>query len=71
MDFCYLAQSMQIDEQMCAKIDAALKEFYAHKDSIINAGARWGKKHVIDNWYSGSQNRPNVWLFWIDGLGVD
>ena len=21
--------------------------------------------------YSGSQNRPNVWLFWIDGLGMD
>ena len=21
--------------------------------------------------YSGSQNRPNVWLFWIDRHGVD
>ena len=51
MDFRYLAQSMQIDEQMCEKIDAALKEFHAHKDSIIAAGARRGKSHVIDNWY--------------------
>jgi hypothetical protein len=51
MDFRYLAQSMQIDEEMCEKIDAALKEFHAHKDSIITAGARRGKKHVIDNWY--------------------
>ena len=51
MDFHYLAQSMQIDEQMCAKIDTALKEFHAHKDSIITAGAHRGKKHVIDNWY--------------------
>jgi Plavaka transposase/uncharacterized protein DUF6830 len=51
MDFRYLAQSMQIDEQMCAKINAALKEFHAHKNSIITAGARRGKQHVIDNWY--------------------
>ena len=51
MDFRYLAQSMQIDEQMCAKIDAALKEFHAHKNSIIAAGARRGKNHVINNWY--------------------
>lgn len=40
MDFCYLAQSMQIDEQVCTKINDALKEFHAHKDSIITAGAR-------------------------------
>ena len=52
MDFRYLAQSMQIDEKMCAKIDAALKEFHAYKESIIAAGARQGKGHaVIDNWY--------------------
>ncbi|KAF8801574.1 hypothetical protein BYT27DRAFT_7261911 [Phlegmacium glaucopus] len=51
MDFHYLAQSMQIDEPMCAKIDAALKEFHTHKDLIIAAGARRGKNHVIDNWY--------------------
>ena len=52
MDFRYLAQSMQIDEKMCAKIDAALKEFHAYKESIIAAGAQQGKGHaVIDNWY--------------------
>ena len=52
MDFHYLAQSMQIDEQMCAKIDAALREFHAHKEAIIIAGARQGKGHVvIDNWH--------------------
>ena len=33
------------------KIDAALKEFHDHKDSIIAAGARRGKDHVIDHWY--------------------
>ena len=51
MDFRYLAQSMQIDEQMCMKIDAALKEFHDHKDSIIAVGAWQGKDHVIDHWY--------------------
>lgn len=51
MDFRYLAQSMQIDEQMCTMIDAALEEFHAHKDSIIALGARRGKAHAIDHWY--------------------
>jgi hypothetical protein len=52
MDFRYLAQSLVIDEQMCVRIEAALKEFHRHKDSIISAGARQGKGHtVIDNWY--------------------
>ena len=36
---------------MCTQIDTALKEFHSHKDSIITAGARRGKSHVIDNWY--------------------
>jgi len=51
MDFCYLAQSMQIDEQTCTKIDTALKEFHTHKDLIIAAGAQQKKSQVIDNWY--------------------
>ncbi|KAF8811457.1 hypothetical protein BYT27DRAFT_7252778 [Phlegmacium glaucopus] len=51
VDFCYLAQSMEIDEQMCTKIDAALSEFHDHKESIIAVGARRGKCHAIDNWY--------------------
>jgi hypothetical protein len=42
---------MEIDEQMCRKIDTALKEFYAHKNSVIAAGGQQGKGHVIDNWY--------------------
>jgi hypothetical protein len=51
MDFCYLAQSMEIDEQMCTKIDTALKKFYAYKSSVIAAECWQGKDHVIDNWY--------------------
>ncbi|KAF8808233.1 hypothetical protein BYT27DRAFT_7222975 [Phlegmacium glaucopus] len=51
MDFRYLSQSMEIDEQMCTKIDAALSKFHDHKESIIAAGAQRGKCHAIDNWY--------------------
>jgi hypothetical protein len=51
MDFHYLAQSMEIDEQMCTKIDTALKEFHAHKNSVIAVGGQQEKGHVIDNWY--------------------
>ncbi|KAF9455194.1 hypothetical protein BDZ94DRAFT_1129282, partial [Collybia nuda] len=52
MDFRYLAQAPEISEDMCTTIDQALQEFHNHKDSIIAAGARLGKKRrVIDNWY--------------------
>ena len=52
MDFRYLAQMLEIDEEMCTRTEAALKEFHRYKDSIIAAGARQGKGHnVIDNWY--------------------
>jgi hypothetical protein len=52
MDFRYLAQSLEIDEEMCIRTEAALMDFHRHKDSIIAAGARQGKGHtVIDNWF--------------------
>jgi hypothetical protein len=51
MDLRYLAQSIKIDEQMCTKINTALKEFHAHKSSVIAAGGQQDKGHVIDNWY--------------------
>ena len=38
-------------------------------------GIRWMKalKHVSPMYrhYSGSQNCPNIWSFWIDRLGVE
>lgn len=52
LDFRYLAQSTQIDEAMCLKIDKALKDFHIYKNSVIAAGARQGKGHVpIENWH--------------------
>jgi hypothetical protein len=52
MDFRYLSQSPEIDEETCAKIDAALKEFHDHKEAILTAGVRVGKgKTPINNWH--------------------
>jgi hypothetical protein len=43
VDFRYLAQAPEIDDDVCIRIDEALKEFHMHKDSIIKAGGRCGK----------------------------
>jgi Plavaka transposase len=51
MDFRYLAQSRVITDETCTAIDNSLHEFHNHKEAIINAGARRGKKATIDNWY--------------------
>lgn len=52
MDFRYLAQAPVIDEATCLKIDAALKEFHDHKDSILETGARRGQgNESIENWH--------------------
>lgn len=51
MDFRYMALCPVISENGCGRIAAALAEFHAHKDAILAAGARRGKKKPIDNWY--------------------
>ena len=51
LDFCYLAQSHMINEEVCNHISNALSLFHRHKQAILDAGARRGKKDVIDNWY--------------------
>ena len=52
MDFRYLAQAPEIDDNICRRITEALTEFHTHKSAIIKAGARCGKgKKVINNWY--------------------
>lgn len=53
MDFRYLGQSMEIDDGMCLKMEAALSEFHSYKNAIIAAGARRGKSSNsrIDNWH--------------------
>ena len=52
VDFRYLSQAWEIDDEGCAIISAALDEFHQHKSAIIEAGARVGKgNRPIDNWY--------------------
>ncbi|KAF8235463.1 hypothetical protein L208DRAFT_1256993, partial [Tricholoma matsutake] len=52
MDFRYLAQAPEIDDDICRHITEALKEFHSHKSAIIEAHAHCGKgRKVIDNWY--------------------
>jgi hypothetical protein len=50
LDFRYIAQSPAVDENTCGQISSALALFHQHKDAILNAGARRGKKAPIDNW---------------------
>jgi Plavaka transposase len=51
MDFRYLAQAQVITEETCTAITNSLCEFHDHKQAILDAGARRGKKEVIENWY--------------------
>ena len=45
MDFRYLAQSRQLDDNQLAQITTSLQLFHDHKQSILDAGARVGKKN--------------------------
>ena len=52
MDFRYAAQAPRISDRDCAKIEQSLSLFHQHKDAIIKAGARRGKKNKpITNWH--------------------
>jgi len=52
MDFRYLAQAPQISEAECTKIEQSLALFHKHKQAILDAGARCGKKNKpINNWH--------------------
>jgi hypothetical protein len=51
LDFRYYAQSPRIDEKLCQVIGDALSLFHQHKQAILDAGARRGKKDALDNWY--------------------
>jgi hypothetical protein len=50
LDFRYLAQSPMITEDVCDHISNALSLFHQHKQAILDAGARRGKKKEIRNW---------------------
>ena len=47
MDFRYLGQATEINDEICDKMDAALKEFHQHKHAIICV---LGRGKLIDNW---------------------
>ncbi|KIJ63226.1 hypothetical protein HYDPIDRAFT_66475, partial [Hydnomerulius pinastri MD-312] len=51
MDFCYMALCPVISDDGCIRIENALADFHAHKDAILTAEARRGKKKPINNWY--------------------
>lgn len=53
MDFRYRVQAHRIDDHDIDFISAALSEFHANKDVILELGARRGEgqKNPIDNWY--------------------
>ena len=43
MDFCYLAQSQQLDNYSLSQLSASLELFHEHKQEILDFGARVGK----------------------------
>jgi hypothetical protein len=51
LDFRYLAQSPVINEAVCQNISDVLSLFHQHKEAILDAGARRGKKGKIDHWH--------------------
>ncbi|KAJ7041489.1 hypothetical protein C8F04DRAFT_1208338 [Mycena alexandri] len=51
VDFFYHGQSPTIDEDILDKMDASLGRFHDHKQAILDAGARKGKKDTINNWH--------------------
>jgi len=51
-DFRYLSQAPIIDDDGCTEIEDALLEFHHHKNAILAAHARVGKRNKpIDDWY--------------------
>ena len=66
-NFRYLAQAPVIDDEHCAKMDAALQRFHSHKQAIIDAGARTGKK--TDRSPTGKYRSSNCYRVWLQTFG--
>ncbi|KAK6981079.1 hypothetical protein R3P38DRAFT_3334077 [Favolaschia claudopus] len=49
-DFFYQGQAPQLTDTDLQKMTQSLADFHAHKDAILKAGARRGKKGPIDHW---------------------
>ena len=50
LNFCYLAQMHQFDDNSLAKLEAALHSFHDNKLVIITASARRGSNGPINHW---------------------
>ncbi|KAJ7772185.1 hypothetical protein B0H16DRAFT_1305261 [Mycena metata] len=51
VDFFYHGQAPRIGEDILDKMDLSLDRFHDHKQAILDAGARKGKKGAINNWH--------------------
>lgn len=51
LNFSYLAQAPELNDDDCTKLLLLLCTFHENKAHVINAGGRRGKKDVITNWY--------------------
>ncbi|KAJ7046412.1 hypothetical protein C8F04DRAFT_1206239 [Mycena alexandri] len=51
IDFFYHGQAPTINEDILDQMDASLGRFHDHKQAILDAGARKGKKGAINNWH--------------------
>ncbi|KAJ7042721.1 hypothetical protein C8F04DRAFT_1207803 [Mycena alexandri] len=60
VDFFYHGQAPAITEDVLSKMDRSLEQFHAHKQAILDAGARRGKKGVIENWCVSAYTETRV-----------
>ena len=51
VDFCYLAQALELDDDDCSALLLLLHTFHDNKAHVIKVGGWRGKKKVIMNWY--------------------
>ena len=52
MDFWYLGQGKEINDDSCNRIKATLEEFHSHKSATIDTEAWVGKGNKpLNNWY--------------------
>ncbi|KAH7903379.1 hypothetical protein BJ138DRAFT_1020738, partial [Hygrophoropsis aurantiaca] len=51
IEFRYLGQAPEIDDNDCDKLLGSLQEFHHHKSAVIKAGGRRGKNGTITDWH--------------------
>lgn len=51
LNFCYLAQAPELDNNDCNVLLSSLCTFHKYKLHVTKAGGQRGKKNIITNWY--------------------